>query len=127
MFGTGVASFGHVRGVHLQNVDTWEQYVAMLDQGELPLGRALPVSPHQRLIREMILQLKTGRLETDYFRRKFGTDILESFAEGFGELAEEGYLTHTEDGVELTRKGLLEVDRLLPVFFEPQHRGTRYT
>src|SRR5262249_23218374 len=27
MFGTGVASFGHARGVHVQNVDTWEQYV----------------------------------------------------------------------------------------------------
>src|SRR5262245_8045162 len=27
MFGTGVASFGHVSGVHVQNVDTWEQYV----------------------------------------------------------------------------------------------------
>ena len=32
----------------------------MLDKGELPLGRALPVTPRQLLIREMILQLKTG-------------------------------------------------------------------
>ena len=44
MFGTGVASFGHVNGVHIQNVDTWEQYVEKLDRGELPLGRALPVT-----------------------------------------------------------------------------------
>ena len=44
MFGTGVASFGHVHGVHMQNVDTWEQYIAMLDRDELPLGRALPVT-----------------------------------------------------------------------------------
>jgi hypothetical protein len=29
--------------------------------------------------------------------------------------------------VELTRTGLLQVDRLLPVFFEPEHRTTRYT
>src|SRR5437868_2379656 len=47
MFGTGVASFGHVNGVHVQNVDTWEQYVALLDKGELPLGRALPVKPRE--------------------------------------------------------------------------------
>src|SRR5262249_30104307 len=72
MFGTGVASFGHVHGVHVQNVDGWEQYVALLDKGKLPLGRALPVTPKQRLIREMILQLKTGRLDTSYFQRKFG-------------------------------------------------------
>src|SRR6266702_4162652 len=39
MFGTGVASVGHANGVHMQNVDSWEQYIAMLDQNELPLGR----------------------------------------------------------------------------------------
>ena len=31
MFGTGVASFGHVNGVHIQNVDTWEQYIEKLN------------------------------------------------------------------------------------------------
>src|SRR5947209_8607105 len=47
MFGTGVASFGHAHGVHVQNVDTWEQYVGMLDRDQLPLNRALPVTPQQ--------------------------------------------------------------------------------
>jgi len=32
-----------------------------------------------------------------------------------------------DGGVELTRQGLLHVDRLLPEFFEPQHRTARYT
>jgi oxygen-independent coproporphyrinogen-3 oxidase len=127
MFGTGVASFGHVNGVHVQNVDTWEQYIEMLDKGELPLGRALPVDSPELLIREMILQLKTGRLDADYFQRKFSTAILERFAEPFQQLASEGQLTIKPHGVELTRAGLLQVDRLLPAFFEPQHRGTRYT
>jgi oxygen-independent coproporphyrinogen-3 oxidase len=127
MFGTGVASFGHVNGVHVQNVDTWEQYVAALDRGELPLGRALPVEPKELLIREMILQLKTGWLETTYFRRKFGSDILETFREGFRRWEEAGYLTRQNGTVELTRAGLLQVDRLLPEFFEPKHRGSRYT
>jgi oxygen-independent coproporphyrinogen-3 oxidase len=127
MFGTGVASFGHVHGVHMQNVDGWEQYVEMLRAGELPLNRALPVKPRELMIREMILQLKTGRLDTGYFQRKFGSDILEDFADGFGRLQEEGYLAVTDDGVEVTRKGLLQVDRLLPAFFDPQYRGTRYT
>jgi oxygen-independent coproporphyrinogen-3 oxidase len=127
MFGTGVASFGHVNGLHLQNVDSWEQYVAMLERGELPLGRALPVRPRERLIREMILQLKTGRLDAGYFRHKFGSNILADFADGFGELAERGYLRRDDGRVELTREGLLRVDRLLPTFFEPEHRGARYT
>jgi oxygen-independent coproporphyrinogen III oxidase len=127
MFGTGVASFGHVSGVHVQNVDKWEQYLELLDRGELPLGRALPVTPRQLLIREMILQLKTGKVDSDYFRRKFGVDILTEFAEGFGQLAEAGYLARANGTVEMTRDGLLQVDRLLATFFEPHFRGGRYT
>jgi oxygen-independent coproporphyrinogen III oxidase len=75
----------------------------------------------------MMLQLKTGRLQPDYFRAKFGKDILSAFADGFGQLQNDGYLTVADGDVELTRAGLLQVDRLLPAFFEAKHRGTRYT
>jgi oxygen-independent coproporphyrinogen-3 oxidase len=127
MFGTGVASFGHVGGVHVQNVDTWDQFLAILDKGELPLGRALPVTPRQLLIREMILQLKTGRLDPAYFQHKFGVAILDEFVDGFAELEADGHVTLDNGEVQVTRDGLLQVDRLLPIFFEPQYRGTRYT
>jgi oxygen-independent coproporphyrinogen-3 oxidase len=127
MFGTGVASFGHANGVHMQNVDSWELYTAMLQQGELPLGRALPIGARQRLIREMILQLKTGRLEADYFRQKFGVDVRQDFAAAFEELASDSQVAIHNGTIELTRGGLLQVDRLLPVFFEPEYRGGRYT
>jgi hypothetical protein len=36
-------------------------------------------------------------------------------------------LTVGDGVVQVSRQGLLQVDRLLPEFFEPQHRGTRYT
>jgi oxygen-independent coproporphyrinogen-3 oxidase len=127
MFGTGVASFGHVGGVHVQNVDQWEGYVGMLDQGEPPLHRALPVGPRELMIREMILQLKTGRIDAGYFRDKFGASILDEFAEPFGQLAEAGHLRFTDGSIELTRAGLLQIDRRLPAFFLPEHRTTRYT
>src|SRR5262249_48932730 len=127
MFGTGVASFGHVNGVHVQNVDTWERYVEMLQHGELPLGRALPVTPKQRLIRGMILELKEGRLDAAYFRDKFDNDIRSEFADAFRQLEENGILTPTTDGFALTPEGYLQVDRHLPAFFEPEYRNTRYT
>ena len=31
MVGLGVASFGHVNGVHMQNLDTWETYSEAID------------------------------------------------------------------------------------------------
>jgi oxygen-independent coproporphyrinogen III oxidase len=127
LVGTGVASFGHFQGVHYQNLDKWETYLAKLDQGELPIHRALPVNDHQRLIREMILQLKTGKLDAGYFRNKFGVEITREFRDAWKSLADEGYATIDGDTIRLSRAGLLRVDTLLPRFFEPEHRGIRYT
>jgi len=127
MFGTGVASFGHMNGVHIQNVDTWEAYIAKLDAGELPLGRAWPTDDRQRLIREMVLQLKTGHLERDYFKKKFGVDIEREFEKGYRKLEGEGWLNVKAAGVELTPDGLMQIDRHLPTFFDPEYAGARYT
>jgi oxygen-independent coproporphyrinogen-3 oxidase len=127
LVGTGVASFGHFQGVHYQNLDKWEDYIASIEAGDLPINRALPVTPHQRLIREMILQMKTGKLDGGYFRRKFGVEITREFADGFSSLARDGYASVDGDQVRLTREGLLRVDSLLPRFFEEEHRGIRYT
>jgi oxygen-independent coproporphyrinogen-3 oxidase len=127
LLATGVASFGHLSGVHYQNVDQLEDYLTLLEQGELPLGRALSPTPHQLLIREMALQLKEGRISAVPFREKFGVDILEEFGPAFGRQQTAGYLSVAGDLVSLTRKGLLQVDTLLPEFFEPAHRAVRYT
>jgi oxygen-independent coproporphyrinogen-3 oxidase len=127
LVGTGVASFGHFQGVHYQNLDSWETYIAALDAGRLPINRALAVTPHQKLVRETILLLKTGRLDAGYFRDKFGVDIRTEFADAFASLVAEGFLTMDGDQLLLNRQGLLRVDSLLPRFFEPEHRGIRYT
>jgi oxygen-independent coproporphyrinogen-3 oxidase len=127
MLGTGVASFSHVGGVHFQNLDQDRDYLARLEAGELPLGRALRATPRQLLIRELVLQLKLGRLEPGYFLRKFGSDILVEFAAVFDDLEREGFLEKREPALVLSRAGLLRVDALIPRFFEPEHAGARYT
>lgn len=127
MVGTGVASFSHFGGVHYQNEDRWEEYVRRALAGELPIARALPVSNHQRLIRETILQLKLGRLDAGYFRGKFGVEILDTFGEPFRSIIESGAAEVDGDDIRLTRTGLLRVDELLHGFFEPEFRNIRYT
>jgi oxygen-independent coproporphyrinogen-3 oxidase len=127
LLATGIASFGHISGVHYQNVPEWSDYVGRLTAGELPLGRALKPTAHQLLVRELILQLKTGHLDAGYFRDKFQTEICEHWREVWDEYVQEGYAKIADDRVELTRAGLLRVDALLPAFFEPQHQGVRYT
>lgn len=128
MAGLGVASFGHINGVHVQNFDTWETYSAAIKSGSVALSRAYRPVGEERMIREMVLQLKRGAIQPAYFRDKYGVDILDRFREQWDALKVEGYLAQaTSDIVQLTREGLLRVDVLLRRFFHPKYVDVRYT
>ena len=125
---TGVASFGHITGVHYQNKADINEYKSdLLEHKKLPLGRALRPTQKQLLIREMILLLKKGYLDRNYFRKKFQQDVVEQWSAEWQQHVENGYATVNDERIELTREGLLRVDSLLPVFFEASHQGIRYT
>jgi len=127
LLGTGVASFSHVNGVHFQNVDGWGEYLGTIAKDRLPTGRAYRTSERERLIREFILQLKLGEIDSGYFRRQYGIEVTEEFADPLIRLESRGMLSANDTGVQLTRKGLLRVDTLLPEFYDSEHRGARYT
>ena len=128
LVGLGVASFGHVNGVHLQNLDTWETYSRAIEEGEIPLSRAYRPTNEERLIREFVLQLKRGSVPTPYFRQKYGVNVLDRFAKQIESLRADGFLdTANDERVAITRDGLLRVDVLLQRFFLPEHRNIRYT
>ena len=124
----GVASFGHISGVHFQNLDTWDSYSSAVRSGKLPLNRAYRPTDEERLIREFVLQLKRGSVQPAYFRQKYEVNILERFREPIRWLDSEGFLaSSTEEILALSRDGLLQVDVLLRKFFLPQHTEIRYT
>ena len=128
LLATGIASFGHVSGVHYQNKPEWKQYIGDLTENDrLPIGRALRPTERQLLIREMILQLKRGFLERSYFHDKFDVDIVQEWKPQWDQYVEDGFVTIDDERIHLSRKGLLCVDGLLPVFFESEHQGVRYT
>ncbi|MBU6399896.1 MAG: coproporphyrinogen III oxidase family protein, partial [Verrucomicrobia bacterium] len=123
----GETAFGHIQGVHYQNIDTFEAYTRSLAAEHLPLRRALRLRSEEKLRREVILLLKTGVLDAAYFRKKFGVELTAQFAAQFDELRRRKLLEVDGDRIQLTREGLLQVDWLLPAFYLPEHRGVRYT
>jgi oxygen-independent coproporphyrinogen-3 oxidase len=123
MVSLGVASFGHINGVHYQNETDLAPYYEKIDAGEIPIKRALPTTAQERGIREFILQMKLGHVDRGYFDRKFGVDLLDRFAAPLDALRKRGLLMVEGDSLRLSRKGLLEVDELLHEFFLPQHRA----
>ncbi|MAG57862.1 MAG: coproporphyrinogen III oxidase, partial [Planctomycetes bacterium] len=126
MLGIGVASFSHLGGIHFQNQHELEPYFAKLEQGQLPIHRAMGLNEDEKLIREFILQLKLGRIEVDYFQGKFGVDVRRRFSDPLRKHENDGYLTQENGSIVLSRDGLLQVDRLLHEFFLNEHRDARY-
>ena len=127
LIGTGVASFSHAGGMHFQNQTHWDPYLKAAGQGQLPINRSFVPTEEERLVREMILQLKLGRIETAYFQNKFGVDILKRFGETYRELRDAEMLSFDSQSITLSRQGLLRVDQLLPEFYHKKYRNSRYT
>ena len=127
MIGLGVASFSHVNGTHYQNEHDWDPYIAKVHQGTLPIWRALTPTDDERMIREFILQLKLGHVQSAYFDQKFGVDVHRRFAEPLRRLEQQGFVNFDSQNLHLTRDGLLQVDSLLHHFFLPQHRHENHS
>jgi oxygen-independent coproporphyrinogen-3 oxidase len=127
MLGLGVASFGYFGGVHYQNEVTMHDYETAVEEGRLPIKRAHALNMSDSLVRELILQLKLGRVECAPFHEKFGLHLKDVFEQPLNELQQQGLLNVDDRGVALTRAGLLRVDRMLPEFYDTRYAKTRYT
>ena len=126
MVALGVASFGHLGGIHYQNLTHFEEYCSTVERGESVLRRALLTTEEERFIREFILQWKLGTVRPSYFKEKFGIDLPSRYGEIFKHWKSEGILQEGPDRLSLSREALLRVDSLLHQFFLPQHQDARY-
>ncbi len=123
MLALGVSAFGHLDGVHYQNEIHMEPYLAAVREGRLPVWRAVEMDDEEKLIRQFVLQMKLGRVSTEVFRSRFGVDVNERWGPVFREYEQAGWLRRHTGTIELTREGLMQVDRLLHAFFLERHRA----
>jgi len=114
----GVASFGHLSGVHYQNATHWDDYLGAVEAGRLPIARGLVPSPRELLLREVVLGLKRGSLDARRLALKYGIDPLVEWGAVWELLAADGWLEAVRPRPVLTRAGLLRIDALLHRFFE---------
>jgi len=126
MVALGVASFGHLGGIHYQNLTHFEEYCSTVERRESVLRRALLTTEEERFIREFILQWKLGTVRPSYFKEKFGINLSARYEEIFNHWRHEGILQEEPDRLTLSREALLRVDSLLHQFFLPQHQDARY-
>ena len=126
MVALGVASFGHLGGIHYQNQTHFDQYCETQENKNSAVRRALLTTEDERFLREFILQWKLGRVSPAYFHEKFGVDIKERFADILSEWKESGDLYEEDGDLLLIRDALLRIDSMLHRFFLPQHQDAKY-
>ncbi len=124
----GVASFGHIGGVHMQNENDIGRYIDRVGEGggHHAVHRAYVTDPEERFVREFILRLKLGQCDLAFYRQKHGIDPGEFYRSELSELARQGFAVVDAEKVCLSRAGLLQIDRLLHRFFLDRHRGPHY-
>ncbi len=127
LLGLGAGSFSYLGGVHQQNRATLDGYLEEVSAERLPLERAYALSAEERMVRELVLQLKLGRVDVRALAAKFGSDPLAPIADTLDRFREAGWLEVTPDALTLTREGRVRVDRLLPALYLPRHRVERYS
>ncbi len=123
----GVSSFGFLSGMHLQNQKDIDPYMDAAEGGELPLRKAYQTNETERFVREFILGLKKGWLDTRALKEKFGVDPLQRFEEPLRDLEKEGFIWVNDGVIKMDRDTLLQVDSLLHQFFLPEHQDDRFT
>ncbi len=126
MLALGVSAFGYLDGVHYQNQPHMRPYLDSLASSALPVSRALPITAQEAMIRQFVLKMKLGHLETRPFLDRFGVEVTERWHDVLVLFREHGLLAFDENRIDLTREGLLQVDRLLHAFFLPEHTNIRY-
>jgi oxygen-independent coproporphyrinogen-3 oxidase len=125
LLGLGVSAFSYLAGVHQQNDTDLDRYVEALGAGAPPWGRAYPLNAEERLVRELVLQLKLGAVDRQWFRDRHGADPGERFAAALRAHQREGLLEIEARRITVTRLGFPVVDRLLPAYYLAEHRGGR--
>ena len=122
LVGIGASSFSFINGVHQQNIADLDEYLAAASPYDLPLWRAYALDQREQMVREFVLQLKLGSVDTAYFETRFGIDPRKEFEVELSSLHEKGWLTAKGQVLRLTRDGLVRVDALLDRFYSSTHR-----
>ena len=120
----GVASFGHISGSLYQNEKEFSNYITMIEADLLPVHRTYELSREEALIRQLVLQLKLGRVSIDYFATEFSVELEALFKVQLETLKNQKLIKIENRSIVVENKGLLKVDEWLKTFYLPQHQST---
>ena len=120
LIGLGVSSIGKIGATYSQNAKTMEEYCDFLDQGEFPVVRGLALSRDDVLRRAVIMALICqGVVSYESIELAHLIELRKYFAselEALQKLAEQGMVTMSDSGIQVTTMGWFFVRAVAMVF-----------
>jgi oxygen-independent coproporphyrinogen-3 oxidase len=134
MIGVGVSAIGDVRGAFSQNHKKLPAYYEAIDEGRFPVERGYALSADDALRRYVITELMCNfHVDCQAVNARFGVRFSEYFAPELAALtgpagpAADGFLTLSDEGIDVTSAGRLFVRNICMAFdkYLPAHESGR--
>ena len=120
LIGLGVSAIGRMGGTYSQNAKTMEEYVDMLDNGQLPIVKGLALSRDDLIRRAWIMAIMCqGHVQYDAFNEAWLIDAKKYFASEISQLESlqtQGLVELSEGGLQVTPMGWFFVRGVAMVF-----------
>lgn len=106
----GTSAFGKLGNYLFQNSNDEQKYMALLAEDQLPITRGHYLTSIDTMIREVVMGMKLVRFDLRRFQNRHGFRLEKLCADTLEKLVNEGYITVSEDEIQLTSKGILYGD-----------------
>ena len=120
LIGLGVSAIGRMGGTYSQNAKTMEEYVDMLDNGQLPIVKGLALTRDDLIRRAWIMAIMCqGHVQFDAFNEAWLIDVKKYFANELSQLESlqsQGLVELTDGGLQVTPMGWFFVRGVAMVF-----------
>ena len=120
LIGLGVSAIGRMGGTYSQNAKTMEEYVDMLDNGQLPIVKGLALSRDDLIRRAWIMAIMCqGQVQYDAFNEAWLIDAKKYFASELSQLESlqtQALVELSDGGLQVTPMGWFFVRGVAMVF-----------
>jgi oxygen-independent coproporphyrinogen-3 oxidase len=120
LIGLGVSAIGRMGGTYSQNAKTMEEYVDMLDHGQMPIVKGLALSRDDLIRRAWIMAIMCqGHVQYDAFNEGWLIDAKKYFAPELSQLEslqDQGLVELSDSGLKVTPMGWYFVRGVAMVF-----------
>ncbi len=116
--GFGPKAYSYIDGEVFRNKPNVKDYCNLLKKGKSIVERGKILTNEEMLKRDLIFSIKSGSINTNELKNRFGESSLEEYKTKFNELIEKRFLYKKGEKLRLTDDGMLFADDIARRFFK---------